>query len=186
MRRTLAAVAASAMALAAAMPAMGSTFVALSGRQLVADAAAVVEGKVLSTHSFWGDSGRLIYTEAEVAVDAYLVGEAPAVVTVRVPGGRIGDFFVEAHGFPQLQAEQRVILFLQREEGHYTILGHQQGHFEEVTRLDGVTLAVPQIDEGATLFTPRGRLAPAPQSVEIDTFRANVRELARSTGRLAQ
>ena len=115
-------------------------------------------------------------------MDEVLVGTAPAVVTVQTPGGEVGDTYVEAAGFPKFERGQDVILFLKAGDQNDTrrVLGHQQGHFEVVTRNDGVTLAVPQIDEDVALLTPTGQRAQAPQSTELVTFKALVRaEAAR-------
>ena len=170
------------------LPASASTFVAMTPREMVAQAAAIVEGEVVSSRSFWGESGRLIYTDFQVAVQAKLVGEAANALTVRVPGGEVDGYVVEAAGFPALEVGSRVILFLERPErkggdGHYTVLGHQQGHFEVVKRLDGVTLAVPQVDNAAQFLTRDGRAVGQTQSVEVEQFRTGVRNLAERAGR---
>lgn len=169
----------------AALPAAGSTFVAMSQQEMVGHADAVVQGRVVGLESFWSASGRIIVTEAVVAVDEVVAGEAPAQVRVRTFGGQVGDVTVEAHGFPVFEQGERVILFLARErsDGSLRVVGYQQGHYRVVTRLDGVTLAVPQVEEGVRLLTPSGRLAPAAQSVLIDDFKASVRRDAMQRGR---
>lgn len=187
MKRILAAMALAAL-VAGAVPATASTFVAMTPREMVKQAEAVVEGTVVGSRSFWSESGRIIFTEFDVAVESRLVGEAPQMVTVRVPGGEVDGYVVEAAGFPMLENDSRVILFLDGSEekagrGFYTVLGHQQGHYQVVERLDGVVLAVPQVDEGAQYLTRDGRAVGQTRSVEVESFRAGVRNLAERVGR---
>jgi len=165
--------------------AQGSTFLAMSLDDLVRQADAVIQGEVIDLESFWTPSGRIIATDATIVVDERLVGTMPSVVKVRTFGGKVGDFSVEAHGFPIFQKGERVLLFayVEPDDGTVRVLGYQQGHFRVVTRRDGVTLAVPLIEDGARFFTPSGVLMPEPRSVEIELFKANVRATARRLGR---
>ena len=168
-----------------AVNAHASTFMAMSQADLVRQADAVVQGEVVGLQSSWAPSGRIIVTDAIIAVDEVLVGSTASSITVRTFGGKVGDYTVEAHGFPKFQMGERVILFVQvePEDGTLRVLGYQQGHFRAVTRLDGVTLAVPMLEEGARFFTPGGTLTPEPRSVEIGSFKAGVRATARQVGR---
>lgn len=177
-----------AVALFAAAPVTASTFVAMSADELVSQADAVVVGRVIDRVSAWTESGRLIYTDNMVAVDEVVFGEADATVMVRTFGGRVGDIVVEAHGFPRFEDGERVLLFLARDEeiGAVRVLGHQQGQFRVVTRLDGVTLAVPMIDEGARLLDLQGRPMAEPRSVRLGQFKARLLKKAGELGRLIE
>ena len=151
-------------AILVAIPGNASTFVALPEDELVGGAEAIVQGKVVNQSSFWSESGRIIVTEA----------------TVRV---RVGDFRVEAPGFPSFNPGERVILFLSRaEDGTRRVHGYQQGHFEVVVRRDGVRLAVPRIEEGTRLVTRDGRVLPEPRSLPLNEFKRSVRRIAAETG----
>lgn len=164
----------------AAVPAVASTFVHTPQKALVAQADAVVQGQVVQLDTFWSEDGRVILTEATVAIDEVLVGKAPTTVTVRTFGGKIGDVGIEAHGFPKFEDGERVILFLSREpsDDSLRVLGYQEGQFRVVTRRDGVTLAVPMVEENARYVTPDGRPAPEPKSVEINQWKAQIKSLA--------
>lgn len=176
------------VALLAAAPAFASTFVAMSADELVSQTDAVVVGRVIERVSAWTESGRLIYTDNTVAVEEVVLGRAAAFVTVRTFGGQVGDVIVEAHGFPKFEDGERVLLFLteDREVGAVRVLGYQQGQFRVVTRLDGVTLAVPMIDEGARLLDREGRPMPEPVSVRLDELKAQVLKKAGELGRLIE
>ena len=175
-----------AVALLAAVPATASTFLAMSPRELVAQADSVVVARVIDQVSSWTESGRLIYTENTLLVEEVVLGEAPETVRVRTFGGQVGDVIVEAHGFPKLESAERVLLFLYRDEevGAVRVLGYQQGHFRVVTRLDGVTLAVPMVDADARLVDRAGRPAAEARSVPLAQFKAQIVKQAERLGRL--
>ncbi len=169
-----------------ALPAGASTFIHMSPAELVAQADALIQGRVVDINSFWSESGRLIVTEARVAVDETIFGEASSTVTVRTFGGKVGDIQVEAHGFPSFEKGEHVLLYVQTEpeDGSLRVLGYQQGQFRVVTRRDGVTLAVPMVEDGARFLSRDGRPGPEARSVEIEHFKNSVRSLAQRQGRL--
>lgn len=163
-----------------------STFVALTADQLITESDSIVQGRVIGVESRWDDAGRIVISEARILVSESLVGKAPSIVTVTTPGGEVGDLKVEAAGFPQFTKGQEVILFLKGAGEQQRIVGHQQGHIEVVTRLDGVTLAVPQLEDGVNLLTPSGQVVPAPQSIELKAFKANLKARAARLGKSAK
>ena len=180
--------AAAALLLGLLLPlaAFASTFVALDSAAMIERSERVIEGRVTALESFWNEDGRMVVTEAVIQVSETILGAPTSEVRVRVPGGVVGDFRVEASGFPKLSRGEHVLLFLQSDAaiGANTIVGHQQGHFEVVERLDGVSVAVPQIDEDASLFRPDGTLMRAVQSTELSEFKSRVKSLGRQTGRI--
>jgi hypothetical protein len=162
------------------VPATASTFLAMSDVELVTEAAAVVQGKVIKQRSLWDETGRVIVTETVVRVQSVLAGQAPRLVTVRTAGGQVGDFAVEAIGFPKFKDRENVLLFLS-DNGDSTsrVLGYQQGHFEVVKRLDGVKMAVPRTEDGASFLDRSGRLQPERSSMRLRDFKRGVRRIAR-------
>lgn len=158
----------------AAVPAAASTFVAMSESELVAKSPTIVQGTIVDVTSSWTESGRLIATDAVIRVSETLRGNAAELVTVRTFGGEVNGIRVEAHGFPMFEKDREVILFLERgldKAGRYSVVGYQQGHYRVVKRLDGVTLAVPQVDDGMRFVNAMGKAAPAQKSVEIGVFK---------------
>jgi len=170
------------------LTAHASTFVAMTAEELIQQSDAVVQGKVLRLDSKWDAHGRIIVTEATIQVSESIVGNAPAQIIVRTPGGKVNDYRVEALGFPQFNKGEEVVLFIKDDQSLQVnrIVGHQQGHFEVVKRLDGVTLAVPRIEDGVSFLTPSGRSVPAPRSTELDTFKGRVRAAAARLGKPVQ
>jgi hypothetical protein len=174
------------LVVAAATPGGASTFLRMTPGELVRGSAAVVQGEVLKVSSFWEPSGRIIVTEAMVQVQEKILGEAPSVVVVRTFGGTVNGYTVEAHGFPKFQAGERVLLYLEAEkDGVSRVNGYQQGHYRIVRDKAGVELAVPTLDEGASVITRDGRPAAAVKTVRLDLLKASIRDEARRAGRAA-
>lgn len=168
-----------------AAPVLASTFVAFDSERMVGESDTVVQGRVIGVESFWDDQGRIIVSEARVLVEEAILGAPESIVLVRTPGGSVGSFMVEAHGFPKLERGAEVILFLDRAraDGTRQLVGHQQGHFGVVERLDGVRMAVPAIEDGVRFLLPSGRPMPEPQSIEVEELKNRVRGIAERAGR---
>ena len=165
---------------ALALPLGASTFIFTPQRDLVRDASAIVQGKVLSTSSFWNETGQVIVTEAVFQVEERLVGKAPSVIVVRTFGGRVGDFVVEASGFPTFRKGERQLLFLEREKnGHNKVLGYQQGQFRIERDAKGADMARPAVDHGANFV---GGGAPA-KVQSLAALKSSILRDARALGR---
>lgn len=171
------------LVMAAAVPVGASTFLKMTQRDLVRDSAAVVQGHVVKVSSFWDPTGRIVMSEALVKVEDKVFGEAPSVVVVRTFGGRVGDFVVEAHGFPKLAVNDHLLLFLEPEQdGATRVTGYQQGQYRIIPDKAGALLAVPAFD-GANLLTRDGRAAAPAKAMSLDELKASIRNDARRAGR---
>lgn len=163
----------------AAIPAAASMFLALDQEALVANSDAVVEGKVLRVESFWDPSGRVILSEAEVLVDEVIAGSGmDGIITVQTFGGQVGDYHVEAAGFPRFEQGERVVLFLNQREaldGSIRVTGFQLGHYR-IFEQEGNTMAAPIIGDNAH-FLRDGREIPTPQPMPLSELKARVRSI---------
>ncbi len=169
-----------ALAVALALPVGASTFLFTPQRDLVRDATAIVEGRVLSTSSFWNETGQVIVTEAVFQVEEKLLGDAPSILVVRTFGGRVGNFVVEASGFPTFQKGERQLLFLESDEGgRNRVLGYQQGQFRIESDAAGAEMARPAVDAGSTFV---GQAAPA-KALSLSALKSSILRDARSLGR---
>lgn len=164
-----------ALLLAAALPAAASTFVAMDQEELIAGSAAVIEGRVLDVRSYWTDDRTIIVSEARILVGDLIAGEAPNVVTVSTPGGEVGDYRVEAAGFPAFAAGDRVVLYLSPEGDSYRVTGHGLGQYKIRTTAKG-DVAVPTLGEGVQLFKRDGGLAPTLAPVQLDDLKNQIRD----------
>ena len=169
----------------ATLPLGASTFMAMDRAELIANSEAVVQGTVLKVNSFWDPSGRMVMTEALVRVEDTIIGQAPSIVRVQTFGGNVDGFIVEAAGFPEFKAGERMILFLSPEkQGIAKVAGYQFGQFHIRRDKAGVEFAVSAIDAGVNVVTKDGRPFARPQAVRLDTFKDQVRETARRSGRI--
>jgi len=169
---------------AVAVPAAASTFLKMTQKDLVQNSGAVIQGQVLKVSSFWEPTGRIIVTEAMVRVEEKVYGEAPSVVVVRTFGGTVGDFTVEAHGFPTFRVNDRLLLYLEPEKDGVTrVAGYQQGQFH-VVRQGGVEMAIPATGDDASVVTRDGRVAAPAQAIRLDLLKESIRGEARRAGRL--
>lgn len=168
--------------LVAAATASASTFLAMPPRQLVAESHAVVQGEVLKVNSFWEPEGRVIVSEAMLRVTDTVVGSAPGVVILRTHGGDVNGFRVVAEGFPSFEVGSRVLLFLRhQDDGTSEVTGYRLGQYRIVTDRAGVERAVPTLEQGVRLLSADGRLAARPATVELETFKEQIRALDRRT-----
>jgi hypothetical protein len=171
----------------AAVPVGASTFLKMTQKDLVRESAAVIQGEVVQVNSFWEPTGTIIVTEALVKVEDLVFGKAPSVVVVRTAGGEVDGFYIEAHGFPQFKAGERVLLFLEPErDGYNRVAGHQQGHFHVIRDKAGVEQAVPTFVHADGLVGADGRPAGLQKSLPLDALKDSIRAEARRAGRILE
>lgn len=164
------------LALVATVPAAASTFLAMSQAELVAQSDAVVVGEVLQVQSFRDETGSFVITEAMVQVDETFTGSADSVVVVRTAGGTVDGYTVMAHGFPQFETGERVVLFLSDDGAQASkVVGYRLGQYRVVTNSRGVEVALPTLEPGIQLLTEGGLPAPRPQALTLDSLREQVR-----------
>ena len=162
-----------------AAPVTASTFVAMDQAELVAASDAVIQGEVLEVYSFWNREGNAVVTEARVSVEEVVAGQAPAEVVVRTFGGEVGDYVLEAHGFPTFQEGQRLLLFLhQAPDSTLRVTGYRLGEYRIARGDQGQMIAMPTLEPGVRLLHPDGKPAPRPEVVPLETFKSQIRGLA--------
>lgn len=96
--------------------------------EMVTTADLVMVGVVRRSRSHW-IAGR-IYTDVEVQTQTVVRDRfgAGTTVTVRTPGGVVGDVGQRVEGAPVLEAGRRYVLFLRRgRDGTYETIGFSQG-----------------------------------------------------------
>jgi hypothetical protein len=168
----------------AAMPAGASTFLKMTQKDLVRDAAVVVKGQVIQVNSFWNAEGTAIVSEAMVKVDEALLGRPDSVVIVKTFGGEVNGYYVEAHGFPKFTLNEKVLLFLEAEhDGAARVAGYQQGQFRVIQDKAGVEYAIPALDLDANVLAKDGRPAPRETAIRLDVLRNSIRTEAVRAGR---
>ena len=94
--------------------------------ELVSRAHVIVVGTVLSQNYSEGEGG-MIYTTTEIQVENGVKGTAAATVQVRTIGGAVNGFAVHAPSEARFTAGERVVLYLEPEDGLFRTVGKAQG-----------------------------------------------------------
>jgi hypothetical protein len=167
--------------LAAVMQASPTTFVKISLEQLSSAAPLIVrarcQGSIVSTVR--GE----IWTITSFEVREVWKGNAPAVVRVRLLGGRTTEMTSHVEGVPRFRAGEDVVLFLAPlRRGDYSVAGWAQGTFRIHGGGAGASLAVTQ---DTASFSPaafsggiagRGADGGAVRGLPLEEFRRRVAE----------
>lgn len=166
------------LALVAAMSAVlsGTVIDPASLRDLAAEAALIVRGRVTDVRAV-ALGGEGIESVATVVVERVLKGDAPAFVSVHVPGGVIGRYRRVMVGAPTLRPEQSAVFFLVRgRDNGWRPLGLSAG----VVRVRREPVTGRLLVHPARLLTDPASAGPvvrgdtARRSVAVDEFEAMV------------
>jgi hypothetical protein len=168
----------------------GTVLIPAELHELVAEARTIVHGRVVATEPRPAEGERGIETLVTIAAADYLKGSLGARVTVRVPGGQIGDRRHVVIGAPVLRPGDDVVLFLGGSGPSVPwIVGLNQGAFRVRSTSGPVQRQERQERFGGELrvvepFTTvvRGMSSGGGGGVPLETFKARVRRLAREGG----
>jgi hypothetical protein len=158
-------------------PLAASTFVAMDLDELVGASSAVVQGEVLRVESYWEKTGTVIVSEAMVRVEEAVLGDPHSIVRVRTFGGTVGDYTVEATGFPTFVQGERVLVFLEPDSEPDTlrVTGYQQGLYRIARAPGGGERALSALDAGSNLVSPDGRAADLPRELSLAELKERIR-----------
>lgn len=159
-----------------------STFVMMNDEALVESSSLILVGRVNQIASRLLPSDAIV-TDVELTATAILKGDtAGSTVTVRVPGGQVGDRVEWIFGAPQFFLGEEVVLFLvQNAQGEWQTTSLAMGKFGVRRREDGSTVVVRELGPGTALYAPGGGFAsPAPQEEPLEDFLARIAQLAGS------
>ncbi len=107
-----------------------------------------------------------IYTDTTLEVQETWKGDAADEVTVRLPGGRIGDTVTRVHGMPGFQTGERVVAFLRErydddDSIRFSVTGLRQGKFHVALGPDTSTeFVVPRLHDLRLLAPKDGSFDP--------------------------
>jgi len=98
-------------------------------KQLTHKAEKIVVGTVTDINSRWEtDAGRkLIFSYATIEIKTYVKGLGPDTLTIKIPGGKVGNIIQEVSDAARFELSEKVVLFLQ--EGGFQVVGGHQGKF---------------------------------------------------------
>ncbi|MDH3198096.1 MAG: hypothetical protein OEO21_07630 [Candidatus Krumholzibacteria bacterium] len=174
MKRFMPVIGAVVLALAITTVAVHATQVLFrTPRQLGAESALVVQGRVTSVQSYWNPSHTKILTETRVVVEDTFKGTRAGAVTVMQLGGVVDNVRMTVHGALQWREGEEVVLFLEPfDAGRYQVSGFTQGKFgverDESTgeayvraleQRDAEMVGVPGAETGAVVKPKKMRVA---------------------------
>ena len=98
-----------------------------SKEELVNKANSIVIGTITHIESQWNPEKTRIYTYVIVAVESNIKGINDHSITIKIPGGKVGEIFEEVSDVPEFHLGEKTLLFLQ--SGDCPIVGGYQGKF---------------------------------------------------------
>jgi hypothetical protein len=137
----------------------------------------VVTGRVLSSTAAWTPDGGAVVTLHELSVSSTWKGQLDGTaITVRTPGGRMGEYTMQMPGAPELLPGSTVLLFLEKnDDGTFGVISLAQGSFRVEAAPDG-SFVVSRDPAAAHLVavdrTGPGKLADVVET--LDSVRATV------------
>ena len=113
-------------------PSQAASFRALELEQVVAHAQSVVQCRVIDIESSikTTPAGERIYTRYLLAIEEQWLAQAktaPALQSLWVQGGQVGDTVQRVVGYPQLELGQRYVLFIENDASSLPLTGGAQG-----------------------------------------------------------
>ena len=100
-----------ALSLGASQPASGTTLMRMSLAQISQAAQAIVRARCIGNSTRW-DAGE-IWTFTSFDIEETWSGSAPAQISVRLLGGRVGNLTSTVSGVPRFSPGEEVVLFLE-------------------------------------------------------------------------
>lgn len=168
--------------LALAVPLSASQFVPMEFDKLARGSKMVVRATVGPVTSAWDDAHEIIFSSANLEVHRYLAGNGPKVLRIREAGGTVGNYTMEAVGFPVLREGQEVVLFLSKWEDSddWRIEGFNEGKYVVRGLRDGAELVAhdPETQgharEAAQTLRPAANDAVSVRELELMIYDARI------------
>lgn len=154
--------------------------------ELARDADAVVVATPTGARVSRWQGGRIV-TDVSVRIDAVITGRVAqsSALTVRLPGGVVGEIGQTLAGAPALTPDVPTVLFLTASrDGVRSVLSLSAGSLPVSVAAGGAIMVMPARTEGMTLLPPQGPAAPArvvlpPEGLPLEVFAGRVREVIR-------
>jgi len=166
------------------MAAQATTLARMSLDELASAAHVVAQAQCLESESRW--EGGAIWTFTQFEVIQTMKGAAPRLITVRLPGGRVGHLQSFVDGAPRFQPGEEVILFLERTRaGDFSVTSWVQGTFRIHRDASTGRGSVTQDSSGFAVFDPATRKfrSAGVRNLPLEQFKQRV---AEAVGRRAR
>ncbi|HOX26883.1 MAG TPA: hypothetical protein PLL30_14390 [Candidatus Krumholzibacteria bacterium] len=101
--------------------------------QLSNEADRIVVAAVADLESAWAPDGLTIYTDVTLQVEQDLKNSGASTITVRIPGGTVGDLSMVESDTPTFELGERVVAFLKTDDQkELMIWGWYQGKYSVI------------------------------------------------------
>jgi len=142
-------------------------------KQLIDKSNRIIVGMVTDIKSQWEneDGKRLIFTYVTIKIDTYVKGLGSEIVTIKVPGGKVGDLTQWVSDTPHFDLGEKVLLFLRDE--YFLVVGGNQGKFSiQDNTILGLNITVYEFINqiGTTLVESSAELLVRRESQKLSTF----------------
>jgi hypothetical protein len=136
-----------------ALPMRATTLERMSLGQLAQAASTVVRARCASTSARWENGA--IWTFSEFDIVERFKGKAPARVSVRLPGGRVGHISTQVEDAPAFRPGDDAVLFLEAAaDGSYGVTAWAEGTFRIRKDSEDGRELVTQDSSGVAVFNP--------------------------------
>jgi hypothetical protein len=144
---------------------------------------AIVRGRVVTLQSHWTGDKRRIVTDVTVQVEETLKGEPAQTVTIRQPGGIVGDVGQKVSGLAAFHPGEEVVVFLERRGPVHVVTGLAQGKFHLDRLKDGSVRATPDGTGDARVLDPRSHaaLSLARTPIPLERLKAEIAAARRAS-----
>lgn len=139
---------------------LASTFIKTDVQGLKQTSESVVHARVSDIQSAWNSEHTMIFTSVTLDVIRTLHGDSQQQITVRVPGGTVGDYTVKMSGAPEFEKGSSVVAFIGAwDDGVPMVAGYFQGLSKVVLDNRGVQKLSGGSANGLSIADLRRQLA---------------------------
>ena len=99
-----------------------------SVEEMTLDSKTILYGTCTRIESLWDEKHERIHTEVHVQAEGYVKGAQGSIVTITVPGGRVGNIMYEVSDMPTFTKGEEFVAFLSKHSsGRNLVTGAVQG-----------------------------------------------------------
>jgi hypothetical protein len=157
-----------------------TTVIPMSVERLAESSSHVLQGKAVQSWSEWNAQHTLIYTYTKFQVSSAWKGQAPAMVVVKQPGGKVDATTERVYGVRYLRQGEDSVLFLRPSEerdGTLIITGLVQGNFRVRTSRSGTAVVSNGMAEVSSYSVASHEVAPFTGStMRLEDLKARVQK----------
>lgn len=145
----------------------------------VANASAIIVGKVVRQESKYDADRRWILTYTTFRVEKALKGGSAQEVTIVIPGGQIGDVHQDTVGVPSFQQGDERVVFVRNSKAGPTVLYLDQGAYELRAAERGERMVIPVETDAVQIDTQAGKAVAPEEPVTLRQFEGKIQSAER-------